>query len=67
MERPMKVTILKLADDKFRLRVETKDEFGKRRFAYETVRGDRAAAETRRVGPDERNDGRKGESPPART
>lgn len=44
----MKVTILQLGDDKFRLRVETKDEFGKRRFQYETVRGDRAAAEARR-------------------
>lgn len=43
----MKVTILKLADDRFRLRVETKDQFGKRAFAYETVRGTRAEAEAR--------------------
>lgn len=44
----MKITILQLADDRFRLRVETKDEFGKRRFQYETVRGTRAEAEARR-------------------
>lgn len=44
----MKVTILQLTEYRFRLRVETKDEFGKRRFQYETVKGTRADAEARR-------------------
>lgn len=45
----MKVTILKLAENRFRLRVETKDEFGKRKFTYETIRGSQAEAEARKT------------------
>lgn len=45
----MKVTILAKGADSWRLRLETKDEFGKRLFKYETVKGTQADAEARKV------------------
>lgn len=44
----MGVTLLEKEPGVWRLRSESKDEFGQRRFKYETVRGDRATAEDRK-------------------
>jgi integrase len=45
----MKVTILERSKGKWRLRIETKDVLGQRKFIYETFQGTRAAAEARAV------------------
>jgi integrase len=44
----MKVNLLERVPGQWRLRIETKDEFGKRQFKYETVHGTRAVAEARK-------------------
>lgn len=44
----MNITLRESQPNRWRLRVETKDEFGRRKFQYETVRGDKATALARR-------------------
>lgn len=45
----MKITLLERTPGNWRLRIETKDDYGERVFRYETVRGTRDAAEGRRA------------------
>lgn len=45
----MKVTLLERSPGSWRIRIETRDETGKRRFATETIRGTKLEAEARRV------------------
>lgn len=45
----MKVTLLERTPGSWRIRIETRDEDGRRRFATETVRGTRLQAEGRRL------------------
>jgi len=44
----MNVNLHERAPRVWRIRIETRDKSGQRRFSYETFRGDRAAAEQRR-------------------
>lgn len=45
----MKVTLLERSPGSWRIRIETRDNTGRRRFSTETVRGTKLQAETRRV------------------
>ena len=44
----MKVTLYERSSGHWRLRIETRDDFGRRLFKYETLRGDRSVAEARK-------------------
>lgn len=45
----MKVTLLERSPGSWRVRIETRDEAGRRKFSTETIRGTRLEAEARRV------------------